>query len=77
MNRLINGLRHIRNRNRLVTFKARFHHAAFVMSATLGAVFIAEMHFDASDMLRQMAECVFHRRFGMLGQFFATFDVIV
>ncbi len=79
--RTVYGLRDrprvIRDCNRLVILHARFHHAAFVMEPALGAVLIAEMHFDAGDMIRQMVEGAFHRRFGMFGQLFATFDVIV
>jgi len=46
------------------------------MAPDLVAVLIAEMHFDAGDMLRQMDERAFHRRFGLNGQFFATCDVV-
>ncbi len=55
-----------------LTFEACFHHATLVMAPALVVVLIVEMHFDAGDMLRQMAERAFHRRFGLLGQFFAT-----
>ncbi len=47
------------------------------MAPRLVAILIAEMHFDAADMFRQMAERVFHRRFDLFGQFFMTCDVVV
>jgi len=67
----------MRDCNRLVAFQARFHQAAFVISPGFVSVLVTEMHFDAGDMFRQVAHGALHCGFGLVGQRFATRDVIV
>ena len=74
---LINGGCFIRDRDRLVIFKARFHHATLVVASALGAIFVAEMNFHAGDVLGEMSQNTFHGGLSLLFQLFAALDVVV
>jgi hypothetical protein len=74
---LMNGLRLIRDCHGLVTFKARFHHAAFVMTPAFFTVLIAEMNLDTANMFREMPKRAFHDFFGMSCQRFVSVDRVV
>ncbi len=63
--------------NRLMTFKACFHHAALVPAPGLLPIRVAEVNFDAGNVLRQVAEGTRDRGLSPLGQCFATRDVMV
>ena len=68
------GLRLMRDRNGLVTFKARFHHTAFIVFPAFFTVLIAEVDLDAGNVLRQLAQSVFHLSFGLPAHLFMALD---
>ena len=74
---LVNGLRLMRDRNGLVTFKARFQHTALVMFPSLITVLIAEVDFDAGNMLDQLAQSALHLGFCHTGNLFMIVDTMV
>src|SRR5690606_2277351 len=58
-------------------FDAGFHHAALVAGARLLAVLVAEVHLDAGDAAREMAQGVADDLLHVRGELLATFDVVV
>jgi hypothetical protein len=67
----------VRDRGWLMPLETRFHHAALVVIAAFAAVGIAEMDFDAGNLLAEAAERVLHDRFDLRSEFFAARDVVV
>ena len=71
------GLRLVRDRNGLVTFKARFHHTALIVFPAFFTVLVAEVDFDTGNMRCQLAQRVFHLGFGLPGNLFVILDRVV
>jgi hypothetical protein len=56
------------------TVEPRFHGAALVVSPTLGAVLVAEVHLDARDPIAEAAQRALYDRGDVGGEAFAAFD---
>jgi len=61
----------------LMALEPRFHHATQVIAAALVAILIADVDFHPGDLTLEAGETILHDTLDLLGQFFASGDVVV
>jgi len=75
--RLVGGRRIVCGRDRLTTFKSRFHHASLVSLTAFVTVLIAQVNFHSSHLVLKPFQNAFHGCTNMFYQRFTTFNVCI
>ena len=73
----LNRGRIVGDSDRLATGETRFHHAALVVTPALAAVLVAEVDFHPRDALLVSAERGCDDGADIIGERFASFDVVI
>jgi hypothetical protein len=74
---LVQGVRVVGSRQRLMAFEVGFHHTAFIVVATLEAVLVTHVNLQPRDVIAEMTQDSFHFASGPSRQRLVTFNVMV